>query len=78
MLDEFLLIQTGSKDGRSSVSRALDSLEGVISTTEVSGPFDLIARVQLTDDGLGQELLNRIRSLAGVVRAIPAPVETAS
>jgi DNA-binding Lrp family transcriptional regulator len=74
MFDAFILLQ--AEQGKvASVFERVRSLEGVIDAQMVTGPYDVIARVRLADlDGLDFLLTVRVKTLDGVLRALPSPV----
>lgn len=69
-----MLIQTESgKTGR--VAQEIAALAGVDSAVVVTGPYDVIARIQADSiDTVGQMVLSRIQAVRGVTRTVTCPV----
>jgi DNA-binding Lrp family transcriptional regulator len=74
VIQAYVLIQAAV--GRSApVAQAVAEVQGVSSTDVVTGPYDVIARVQAADmDELGKLILSRIQGVEGVVRTLTCPV----
>lgn len=73
----YVLIQTTSEtDG---IAGELLTVPGVISAEDLRGPYDAIALTSSDHAGHGLEaILDRLRRLPGITRAIVAPVVHAS
>lgn len=72
-MDAYVLIQTdGNHD---SMVNALRAIPGVDRAEDLTGPFDAIAFAHSASmDDLTGRVLRQIRGLAGVTRALPAPL----
>ena len=70
MIRAFVLIQTlAGAAGR--VAHELRAIEGVISAEPVTGPYDVVVRVEAADlDRLGKLVAARIHAVAGITRTI--------
>lgn len=68
MVQAYLLVQT--QVGRSStVARAITELDGVLSADDVTGPYDVIARIEApTVDDLGRLVIARIQEVPHITR----------
>jgi DNA-binding Lrp family transcriptional regulator len=74
MLSAYVLIQT--EVGKAAhVAQALSDLDGVESAEDVTGPYDVIARVQAPGlDQLGRLVVSRIQVVDGVTRTLTCTV----
>ena len=74
MVQAYILIQTDV--GRAAtVARAIAELEGVALAEDVTGPYDVIARVEAqTVDELGKLVVARVQGVAGITRTLTCPV----
>jgi DNA-binding Lrp family transcriptional regulator len=74
MIEAFVLIQT--EVGKApEVAMDLTKLSGVTSALNVSGPYDVIAEVRAEDmDELGQLVVSRVQSVAGITRTLTCPI----
>ena len=74
MVQAYILIQT--KVGKAAaVAAAVSSLPGVASAEDVTGPYDVIVRVEAADvDQLGQLVLARVQTVDGITRTLTCPV----
>jgi DNA-binding Lrp family transcriptional regulator len=70
----YVLIQT--EVGKSSqVSAQVARLEGVVSTADVTGPYDVIVQVEAdTIDDLGKMVVSRMQLADGVTRTLTCPI----
>ncbi len=70
----YILIQT--EVGRSAdVAQQIASIPGVIKAEDVTGPYDVIARVEsATVDELGHEVIAPIQDVAGITRTLTCTV----
>lgn len=70
----YVLIQT--EVGRSAeVRAAIAELDGVASSEDVTGPYDVIVRAEAEDiDTLGKLVVARIQGISGITRTITCPV----
>ena len=70
----YVLIQT--EVGRSAhVSAQVARLEGVVSTADVTGPYDVIVQVEAdTIDDLGKMVVSRMQLTEGVTRTLTCPI----
>jgi DNA-binding Lrp family transcriptional regulator len=74
VVQAYILIQT--EVGRSSdVSTEVRHIAGVTLAEDVTGPYDVIARVEAnTVDELGQLVLSRIQDIKGITRTLTCTV----
>ncbi len=74
MVHAYILIQT--EVGRSaSVAQAIREVAGVASAEDVTGPYDVIARVEAnTVDELGKLVIARIQDVPGITRTLTCTV----
>jgi DNA-binding Lrp family transcriptional regulator len=74
VLSAYVLIQT--EVGKvANVARALSGLEGVQLAEDITGPYDVIARIQAPDlDQLGRLVASRIQLVDGVTRTLTCTV----
>ena len=74
MVQAFILIQTEVGQA-AAVAKAIAELPGVTSAEDVTGPYDVIARVEATTvDELGQLVLSRIQDIKGITRTLTCTV----
>ena len=74
MVQAYILIQT--EVGKSaSVAEAIREVAGVASAEDVTGPYDVIARVEShTVDELGKLVIARIQDVPGITRTLTCTV----
>ena len=74
MVQAYILIQTDV--GRAaSVAQAIAGLEGVALAEDVTGPYDVIARVEAgTVDELGKLVIAKIQDVDGITRTLTCTV----
>ncbi|PID96512.1 MAG: AsnC family transcriptional regulator [Actinomycetales bacterium] len=74
MVQAFILIQT--EVGKSAaVAETVRSVRGVTSAEDVTGPYDVIARVEAdTVDELGKLVIAKIQDVAGITRTLTCTV----
>ena len=69
----YILIQTVVSAAQ--VAQEIRSIDGVESADDVSGPYDVIARVAAPDmDTLGQLVVSRIQAVEGITRTLTCPI----
>jgi DNA-binding Lrp family transcriptional regulator len=69
----YVLIQTVTNAAH--VAREIAGIEGVESAEDVSGPYDVIARLSARNmDELGQAVVTRIQAIEGITRTLTCPV----
>ncbi|MBC7639783.1 MAG: Lrp/AsnC ligand binding domain-containing protein [Rhodoferax sp.] len=70
----YILIQT--EVGRASaVAVAIAALDGVLQAEDVTGPYDVIARVEAENvDALGKLVIARIQDVPGITRTLTCTV----
>jgi DNA-binding Lrp family transcriptional regulator len=74
VLSAYVLIQT-EVGAAVRVARAVSELDGVERAEDVTGPYDVIARIQARGlDQLGRLVVARIQAVAGVTRTLTCPV----
>ncbi len=74
MVQAYILVQTDV--GRAaSVAEAIAALEGVVLAEDVTGPYDVIARVEAsTVDELGKLVIAKIQDVEGITRTLTCTV----
>ena len=74
MVQAYILIQT--EVGKSaSVAEAIREVAGVASAEDVTGPYDVIARVEAPSvDELGKLVIARIQDVQGITRTLTCTV----
>jgi DNA-binding Lrp family transcriptional regulator len=74
VVQAYILIQTDV--GRAaSVASAIAGLEGVAMAEDVTGPYDVIARVEAqTVDELGKLVIAKIQDVEGITRTLTCTV----
>ncbi|MGH3917097.1 MAG: Lrp/AsnC ligand binding domain-containing protein [Pseudonocardiaceae bacterium] len=74
MVQAYILIQT-EVGKAAAVATAVGTLPGVTSAEDVTGPYDVIVRAEATDvDELGQLVVARVQTVAGITRTLTCPV----
>ena len=76
MVQAYILIQT--EVGRAALAAAsIAEISGVSSSEEVSGPYDVIVRVETTDAArLTDDIVPQIQKVDGITRTLTCPVVT--
>lgn len=74
MVQAYILIQT--EVGKSAVvSQSVGALEGVVTSEDVTGPYDVIARVEAPSvDDLGRAVISRIQEVPHITRTTTCTV----
>lgn len=74
MVNAYILVQTDV--GKSSaVAEAMRGLEGVVSAEDVTGPYDVISRIEApTVDDLGRMVIARIQEVPHITRTTTCTV----
>ena len=71
----YILVQTVVSAAQ--VAGEIREIPGVESADDVSGPYDVIARVSAPDmDTLGQLVVSRIQAVEGITRTLTCPIVT--
>ena len=74
MVQAFILIQT-EVGKAATVAQAIGELPGVASAEDVTGPYDVIARVEAnTVDELGKLVIAKIQDVPGITRTLTCTV----
>src|ERR671910_70091 len=70
----YILIQT--EVGKAAqVAQEVDAIDGVVSSEDVTGPYDVIARAEAsTVDELGKMVVSRVQMIDGITRTLTCPV----
>lgn len=70
----YILIQT--EVGKAAeVAGEVGSIDGVTSSEDVTGPYDVIARAEAnTVDELGKMVVSRVQMIGGITRTLTCPV----
>ncbi len=70
----YILIQT-EVGKAASVAAAIAQLEGVTTSEDVTGPYDVIVRAEAgTVDELGKLVVSNVQSVDGITRTLTCPV----
>jgi DNA-binding Lrp family transcriptional regulator len=74
MVDAYVLVQT--EQGRmAEIAQRLTQLEHVLEAVVVTGPYDIIARVEADDiDAIGSLIVSDVQTVGGVTRTLTCPV----
>ena len=74
VVQAYILIQTDVGKA-ASVAAAIGAIPGVLQAEDVTGPYDVIARVEAgTIDDLGKLVIARIQDVAGITRTLTCTV----
>jgi hypothetical protein len=61
------------------IAKLVRAVPGVLFAEGISGPYDALALAGPARGGIGLDaILRQVRALPGVIRALPAPLSTAS
>ena len=75
MVEAYVLVNAEAGLRGRAVSRETAAIKGVLSAEDLSGPYDVIARVEARDlDELARLVVAKIQVLKGVTRTITCPV----
>jgi len=75
MVEAIVLIRVTPGPAGRAVSKQVAGIRGVVSAEDVSGPYDVIARLRARSlDELGKLVVAEIQGLGGVVRTLTCPV----
>ena len=74
VVQAYILIQT--EVGKAAeVATAIADVKGVTLAEDVTGPYDVIVRAEAANvDDLGQLVVERVQSVAGITRTLTCPV----
>ena len=74
MVQAYILIQT-EVGKAASVAHEIATIEGVLVADDVTGPYDVIVRVEAESmDALGRMVAARVQSVVGITRTLTCPV----
>ena len=74
MVQAYILVQTDVGKA-ASVAESIARIEGVVLAEDVTGPYDVIARVEAeTVDDLGRLVISRIQDTDGITRTLTCTV----
>jgi DNA-binding Lrp family transcriptional regulator len=74
VVQAYILIQT-EVGKAASVARAVSDISGVLHAEDVTGPYDVIARVEAANvDELGKLVIARIQDVPGITRTLTCTV----
>ena len=74
MATAYILIQTEVGKAQ-QVSEDVRSIDGVEEASNVTGPYDVVVKVEATDmDALGRLVVSQIQMLRGITRTLTCPV----
>jgi DNA-binding Lrp family transcriptional regulator len=72
-VEAYILVQASVNS--SSVAREIRQIEGVEQADDLSGPYDVIAKVTAPDmDALGKLVVARIQTVEGITRTLTCPI----
>jgi DNA-binding Lrp family transcriptional regulator len=75
MVHAFVLIQAQPGKAGRRVSEEVAAIPGILSSEDVSGPYDVIAGAEASSlDHLIKSVVVRIQALDGVIRTLVCPV----
>jgi DNA-binding Lrp family transcriptional regulator len=70
----YVLIQT-EVGKAASVSRQIGEITGVVAAEDVTGPYDVIARIEAASvDELGRLVVSQVQLIEGITRTLTCPV----
>ena len=70
----YILIQT-EVGKAASVAQAVGAIDGVVSSEDVTGPYDVIARAEAgTVDDLGKMVVSKVQMIDGITRTLTCTV----
>jgi DNA-binding Lrp family transcriptional regulator len=73
-VEAYVLVQT-EVGAAADVADEIGALEGVLSAEAITGPYDVIARLQADSvDALGRLVVSRIQLVEGVARTLTCPI----
>jgi DNA-binding Lrp family transcriptional regulator len=73
-VEAYVLIQT-QVGAAAAVAGVISALDGVSSAEVVTGPYDMLVRVQADNvDALGKLVVSRIQLVEGVTRTVTCPI----
>lgn len=74
MVQAYILIQT-EVGKAASVAQAVGAIDGVVSSEDVTGPYDVIARAESdTVDDLGKMVVSKVQMIDGITRTLTCTV----
>ena len=74
MATAYILIQTEVGKAH-QVSEDVRSIDGVEEASNVTGPYDVVVKVEVADmDALGRLVVSQIQMLRGITRTLTCPV----
>ena len=74
VVQAYILVQT-TVGQAGEVARAIGSVDGVVRSEDVTGPYDVIVRAEAASvDALGQLVLQQVQSIPGITRTVTCPV----
>lgn len=74
MVQAYVLIQT-EVGKSSSVAQSIRDIKGVVATDEVTGPYDIIAKLEAVSvEQLGSLVLAKVQEVSGITRTLTCTV----
>ncbi|WP_312721395.1 Lrp/AsnC ligand binding domain-containing protein [Mobilicoccus sp.] len=74
MVQAYVLIQT-EVGKSSSVAQSIRDIKGVVATDEVTGPYDIIAKLEAVSvEELGSLVLAKVQEVSGITRTLTCTV----
>jgi DNA-binding Lrp family transcriptional regulator len=75
VVQAYVLIQTEPGRAGARVSADVAEVKGVVSAEDVSGPYDVIVRIQAPSlDRLARNVVSRIQRVDGITRTLVCPI----
>jgi DNA-binding Lrp family transcriptional regulator len=72
-VEAYILVQASVNS--SSVAREIRKIDGVEQADDLSGPYDVIAKITAPDmDSLGKLVVARIQTVEGITRTLTCPI----
>ncbi|MDQ1294734.1 MAG: hypothetical protein QG608_2619 [Actinomycetota bacterium] len=74
MVQAYILVQTEVGKSR-EVCRAVSAIDGVALAEDVTGPYDVIARIEAPDiEALGHGVIAKIQEVPGITRTLTCTI----
>ena len=75
MVEAYVLVNAEPGRAGRTLSKTMAAVKGVLSAEDLSGPYDVMARIEARDlDELAKLVVTMIQTLQGVTRTITCPV----
>ncbi|MCL4446412.1 MAG: Lrp/AsnC ligand binding domain-containing protein [Actinobacteria bacterium] len=74
MMSAYVLVQT-EVGKAANVAQQIGSIAGVVNADDVTGPYDVIAKVEAKSvDDLGKLVVSQVQQIEGITRTITCPI----